>query len=323
MKAIRVHNIGGPEVMGVEDVSLRTLGARELLIRNRAIGVNYTDVYTRTGAIPSAHTPFIPGKEAAGEIVGVGSDVTYFKPGDRVAYVETPGAYAEMSIVSEHFTVHLPDSVSFVTAAASMLKGLTAHFLSHKTFPVQPGHRVLIHAAAGGVGSILTQWAKKRGATVIGTVGSAEKVKIAAANGCDHVINYSEDDFVEQVRKITNSQGCNVVYDSVGQSTFPGSLDCLCPFGYFVSFGFASGPIPAFDLRLLAEKGSLFATWPSLTMYLRERQDVISMSAELFTAIGNGSLKIPAPDEFALSDAAQAHRRLESRNTIKAMVLIP
>ncbi|MCR1000661.1 quinone oxidoreductase family protein [Serratia rubidaea] len=323
MKAIRVHKTGGPEVLGIEEVSLRTPGSGELLIRNRAIGVNYTDVYTRTGAIPSSHIPLTPGKEAAGEVVDVGPGVSDFKPGDRVAYVETPGAYAEMSIVPEHFVVHLPDTVSFVTAAASMLKGLTAHFLSHKTFPIQQGNIVLIHAAAGGVGSILTQWAKKKGATVIGTVGSPEKMKVAWVNGCDHVINYNVEDFVERVREITNWQGCDVVYDSVGQSTFPGSLDCLRPFGYFVSFGFASGPIPAFDIRLLVEKGSLFATWPGLTMYLRERQDVISMSDELFSAIGDGSLNIPAPDEFALSDAAEAHRRLESRKTTKAMVLIP
>jgi len=323
MKVIVVNQTGGPDVMAVDDIQLGTPGAGEVLIRNLAIGVNYTDVYSRSGAFPPAQLPFIPGKEAAGEVVAVGKDVDDFKPGDRVAYVETPGAYAEFNVVPVHFVVHLPDTVSYVTAAASLLKGLTAHFLIHKTFQVEAGHTVLIHAAAGGVGSILTQWAKHKGARVIGTVGSEEKGRIARQNGCDEVINYREEDFTTKVRSMTGGEGCHVVYDSVGKYTFPGSLDCLRPFGYFVSFGFASGPIPPFDIRMLVEKGSLYATWPGLTMYLHNRNDVISMSAELFEAIGKGIIRIPAPDHLALEDVAEAHRQLESRENTRTMVLIP
>lgn len=323
MKAILVHQTGGPEVLMAGTIRPGKPGPEEVLIQNRAIGVNFTDVYSRSGAFPAAHLPFIPGKEAAGEIIEVGSDVSDFKPGDRVAYVETPGAYAEFTVVPVHFVVPIPDPVSFDTAAASLLKGLTAHFLIHKTFRVEPGHTVLIHAAAGGVGSILTQWIKHKGARVIGTVGSAEKARIALNNGCDYVINYREENFVERVITLTNRKGCDVVYDSVGRDTFPGSLDCLRPLGYFVSFGFASGPVPPFDIRMLVEKGSLYATWPGLTQYLHERNDVISMSTDLFDAISQGVISIPVPDHLALKDASEAHRRLEARSSTKTMVLIP
>lgn len=278
MKAILVHRTGGPDVLVEGNIHPGKPEAGEVLVRNLAIGVNYTDVYSRSGAFPADQLPFTPGKEAAGEIVAVCRDVKEFKPGDRVAYVETPGAYAEFTVVPAHFVVHLPDEIHYMTAAASLLKGLTAHFLIHRTFQVEPGHTVLVHAAAGGVGSILTQWAKHKGARVIGTVGSEVKAIIARQNGCDEVINYNEEDFTAKVRSITGGEGCHVVYDSVGKATFPGSLDCLRPFGYFVSFGFAAGPIPPFDIRMLVEKGSLYATWPGLTMYLHNRNDVISMS---------------------------------------------
>lgn len=323
MKAIRVHQTGEPEVMVLEDVSAGQPGPGSLLIRNKAIGVNYTDVYSRSGQFPPEFLPFTPGKEAAGEVVQVGEGVSNFKPGDRVAYVETPGAYAELSVVPEHFVVHLPETVSYVTAAASMLKGLTAHFLSHRTFPVSAGQTVLIHAAAGGVGTILTQWAKLAGATVIGTVGSEEKMAVAKASGCDLVINYSEDDFVAEVKAFTQGKGCHVVYDSVGKATYEGSLDCLRPFGYFVNFGFASGPVPPLDLRILAEKGSLFATWPGLTRYLSEREDVVSMSNELFSAIASGQIRIKPPKVMPLDQASESHRILESRAITPALVLVP
>lgn len=323
MKAVCIHQTGGPDVLIPENMSLGTPGAGEILVRNRAVGVNFTDIYSRRGVFPPASFPFVPGKEAAGEVIEVGAGVTDFKPGDRIAYVETLGAYAEMSIVPEHFVVHLPESVNYVTAAAAMLKGLTAHFLSHRTFRVKPGQTVMIHAVAGGVGTILSQWVKHLGATVIGTVGSAEKVDIARRNGCDHVINYNEEDFVERVKNITGGKGCDVVYDGVGKATFPGSLDCLRPFGFFVSYGMASGAIPPFDIRILAEKGSLYATWPGLTQYLNEREDVIAMSRALFEVIASGGVKIEPPLELPLESAEEAHRQLESRSATRTMVLIP
>lgn len=323
MKAIRIHRHGGPEVLAYEDVDIRGPAAGEVLVRNQVIGVNFTDIYSRTGAFPPPSLPFTPGKEGAGEVVAIGEGVMGFAPGDRVAYVETLGAYAEECIVPEHFLVHLPDSISYETAAASMLKGLTAQYLLRRTFRVEAGQTILVQAAAGGVGIILTQWAKHLGATVIGTVGSPEKAEIARRNGCDHVINYREDDFVARVKEVTAGLGCHVIYDSVGKATFPGSLDCLRPFGYFVSFGFASGKIPPFDILLLVEKGSLFVTWPGLTMHLAKREDVLSMSRELFEMIASGAVKIPSPMRLPLSEAAEAHRRLEARQTTGATVLLP
>lgn len=323
MKAIRIHRHGGPDVLTYEDVDRREPAAGEVVVRNRAIGVNFTDIYSRNGAFPPPSLPFTPGKEGAGEVVAVGEGVSDFAHGDRVAYVETLGAYAEECVVPQHFLVHLPDAIRYETAAASMLKGLTAQYLLRRAFRVEAGQTILVQAAAGGVGVILTQWAKHLGATVIGTVGSAEKAGIARESGCDHVINYSTEDFVARVKEITRGARCHVVYDSVGQATFPGSLDCLRPFGYFVSYGFASGKIPPFDIMLLVEKGSLFATWPGLTMYLARRDDVLSMSRELFDAITSGTVKIQPPVRLALAEAAEAHRRLEARQTTGSTVLIP
>jgi NADPH2:quinone reductase len=323
MKAIRIHHHGGPEVLQLEEIDIRQPGPGEVLVRNRAIGVNFTDVYSRNGTFPPPDLPFTPGKAGAGEVVSVGAGVTGFAPGDRVAFVETLGAYAEQCVVPEHFLVRLPDAIGFDIAAASLLRGLTAYFLLHRTYVVQPGQAILVQAAAGGVGVNLTQWAKQLGANVIGTVGSPEKAPIARANGCDHVINYRQEEVVARVRDITGGDGCHVVYDSVGKDTFPGSLDCLRPFGYFVSFGLASGPIPPFDIMLLLEKGSLYAAWPGLTMHLAKRGDVLAMSQALFDVIATGVVKIQPPTRLPLADAAEAHRRLESRETTGVMVLRP
>jgi len=322
MRAVRIHSHGGPEVLKLEEVPAPRPGSGEVLVRNHAIGVNFVDTYLRTGAFAPPAMPFIPGKEAAGEVLAVGPGVHDFAPGDRVAFVETLGAYAEQTVAPAHFLVHLPDAMEYETAAASMLKGLTAQYLLRRTFRVEPGHIVLVQAAAGGVGTILTQWAKHLGATVIGTVGSTEKAAMARRNGCDHVIEYHREDFAVRVKEITDGKGCHVVYDGVGKATFPHSLDCLRPFGYFVSYGFSSGTIPAFDIMLLLEKGSLYATWPGLTMYLADRKDVLSMSQELFDVIASGAVKIPPPTQLPLAEAAEAHRRLEARETNGATVLL-
>lgn len=323
MKAIRVHDYGGPDVLTYEDVDIGQPGPDEVLVQNRAIGVNFTDTYMRGGAFGAPSLPFIPGKEAAGDVVAVGDNVTQFAPGDRVAYTETPGAYAEQSIVPTHFLVHLPAGITYETVAASLLKGLTAQFLLRRTFRVEAGQTILVHAAAGGVGTILAQWAKHLGATVIGTVGSPEKVETARRNGCDYVINYSEENFVKRVDEVTDGQKCHVVYDGVGKATFPASLDCIRPFGYFVSYGFASGKIPPFDIMILVEKGSLYTTWPGLTQYLAKREDVVSMSEEFFDLISSGAVRIDSPYTLALSDAEDAHRRMESRKSTGSMVMLP
>lgn len=323
MKGIRIQRHGNPDVLAYEEVDIGQPGPGEVLVRNRAIGINFVDTYLRSGAFAPPSMPFTPGKEGAGEIITIGDGVSDFAPGDRVAYVETLGAYAEECIVPAHFLVHLPAPITFETAAASMLKGLTAQYLLRRTFRVEPGQTILVQAAAGGVGIILTQWAKHLGATVIGTVGSPEKTELARQNGCDHVIDYRKEDFATRVKDITSGEGCHVVYDGVGKATFPGSLDCLRPFGYFVSFGFASGQIPPFDIMLLLEKGSLFATWPGLTMYLAKREDVLAMSQDLFDVIASGAVKIPIPTELPLAEAAEAHRRLEARRTTGATILRP
>ncbi len=321
MKAIRVHRHGGPEVLTYEDVGIGRPGPGEVLVRNRAIGLNFVDTYFRSGAYAPPGLPFIPGNEGAGEVVEVGEGVAGFSPGDRVAYVETLGSYAEQRIVPAHFLVHLPDAIDFETGAAMLLKGLTAQYLLRRTFKVGPGHTILMHAAAGGVGLILTQWAKHLGATVIGTVGSPEKAELARANGCDHVLDYR--DFAVRVREITGGEGCNVVYDGVGRATFEGSLDSLRPFGTFVSFGSTSGPIPPFDITLLMQKGSLFATWQLLFEHLRKREDVLAMSRDLFDVVAGGAVRVPVHARLPLAEAAEVHRRLESRETTGATVLLP
>lgn len=323
VKAIRVHKHGGPAVLSYENITIGAPGPGEVRVRNRAIGLNFVDTYFRTGAYTPPSLPFIPGNEGAGEVIAVGEGVEGFAPGDRVAYVMTLGAYAEESIVPAHYLVQLPDAIDFETGAAMMLKGLTAQSLLRRAFRVEAGHTILIHAAAGGVGLLLTQWAKHLGAIVIGTVGSPEKARLAREHGCDHVIDYHQEDFAARVKEITRGEGCHVVYDGIGKATFEGSLDSLRPFGYFVSFGSASGAIEPFDIMLLMKKGSLFATWQLLFTHLEKRENVLAMSEELFQVVSSGAVKIPIHTRLPLAEAAEAHRRLEGRETTGATVLLP
>lgn len=323
-KAIVVHQPGGPEVLTWEDVEVGQPGPGEARIRHAAVGLNFIDVYHRTGLYkPAGGLPFIPGGEAAGTVVAVGSGVSELRPGDRVTYSAPLGAYAEERLIPAERLVKIPDAIDFRTAAAMTLKGLTAQFLLRQTFPVQPGQTILFHAAAGGVGSIACQWANHLGATVIGTVGSQEKAELARAHGCHHVINYRAEDFVERVKEITGGRKCDVVYDSVGRDTFPGSLDCLRPMGMWVLFGQSSGPVPSLDISILAQKGALFATRPTLFVYAAKRENLETMAAELMEVVRGGHVKIEVNQEFRLADAAEAHRALEGRRTTGASVLIP
>lgn len=322
MNAVRVHKPGGPEALVYEAIELPPPAEGEVRIRHSAIGLNYIDVYYRTGAYP-APLPFIPGNEGAGVVVETGPGVSGFEPGDRVAYAATLGGYAEERNIPAQFLVKLPDTITDETAAAMMLKGMTAEYLLRRTYRVKAGDFVLMHAAAGGVGLIACQWAKHLGCTVIGTVGSRDKERLARENGCDHVIFYNEEDFVARVREITAGSLCDVVYDGVGKATFPGSLDCLRPFGTFVSFGAASGPIEAFNLGLLAQKGSLYATRPTLFSHLASPNGVTSMASNLFEVVASGAVHIPVHARFGLADASKAHVALESRKTTGATVLIP
>jgi NADPH2:quinone reductase len=322
VKAIRVHQPGGPDALVMEDVDLPAPTADDVQIRHAAIGVNFIDVYRRTGADPAEY-PFVPGHEGAGEVIAVGENVKNFKVGDRVAYVGALGGYSEARNIAAGSVVHLPKSFSYEQGAVMMLKGLTAQYLLRRTFKVEKGHRVLVHAGAGGVGQILCQWADALGAKVIATVGSPEKAKIAKDAGAKHTILYREENFVERVRDFTKGKLCDVVYDGVGRATFPASLDCLKPFGMFVSFGSASGPIAAFDLGLLALKGSLYATRPSLFTYIARRRDYEEMMDDLVHAAKRGFVTIAEPARFPLADAAKVHAALESRATSGSMVLIP
>ena len=323
VKAIRVHETGGPEVLRYEDIDLAAPGPGQVQVRQHAIGVNYIDVYFRTGAYPSAAKPFTPGSEGAGEIVALGEGVTGFKLGDRVAYAGAQGAYAQALNIDTRVLVALPDSIAYDTAAAMMLKGLTAEYLLFRTFPVNAGDVILVHAAAGGIGLILCQWARRLGATVIGTVGSADKAKLAREAGARDVILYRDEDFAARVKEITGGKLCHAVYDSVGKATFPGSLDCLRPFGTFVSFGASSGPIDAFNIGLLAQKGSLYATRPTLFTHLAVEGRLGEMAARLTQVVGSGQVKIAIHSRLPLAEAAQAHRALEARATTGATVLLP
>lgn len=322
-KAIRVHTYGGPEVLRYEDVAVGDPGPGQVRIRQRAVGVNYIDVYHRTGLYPQPSMPFIPGSEGAGEVAAVGPGVTGFKPGDRVAYAMGVGAYAEERLIPARSLVQLADGISDETAAAMMLKGTTAAYLLRRTYNVRARDTILFHAAAGGVGLIACQWAKHLGATVIGTVGSQRKAQLARENGCDHVILYRNEDFPAKVKEITGGKGCDVVYDGVGKATFPASLDCLKPFGLFASFGSASGPITAFDLGVLAGKGSLYATRPTLGTHVATREGLDALAAELFAVVASGAVKIRVHKRAPLSEAADVHRALEARETTGATVLIP
>ena len=321
-KMIRVHTVGGPEALVYEDVELALPGPNEVRIKQKAVGLNFIDVYHRTGLYPQP-MPFTPGSEGAGDVVAVGPGVTEFKPGDRVAYGTAIGSYAEERNIAAANLLHLPSAISYETAAAMMLKGLTAQYLLRQTYVVKPGDTILFHAAAGGVGLIAGQWAKHLGATVIGTVGGPEKIQLAKEHGYDYVIDYKNEDFAARVKEITGGKLCPVVYDGVGKATFPASLDCLRPRGLFVSFGNASGPVDAFNLGLLAQKGSLFATRPTLFGYAGQRDALVAMAKDLFDVVASGAVKIPVHHRYALKDVAEAHKALESRKTTGATVLIP
>lgn len=323
-KAIRVHEHGGPEVLRYEDHDAGKPGKGEALIRHTAIGLNFLDTYFRSGLYPApAGLPLIPGNEAAGEVLEVGEGVDWVKPGDRVAYVGGLGAYAQERIIAADRLVKVPDGISDEDAAGMMLKGMTAEYLLLRTYPVKPGDTVLYHAAAGGVGLIFGQWARKLGVTLIGTVGSAVKAELAKAHGYEHVINYSEEDFVARVREITGGKMCDVVYDSVGKDTFPASLDCLRVRGMFVSFGQSSGPIPPFNMAILSQKGSLYATRPTLFQYIATRDELEASANALFDVVKSGDVKIRVNQRYALADAAKAHADLEGRKTTGTTVLIP
>ncbi|SDR51058.1 NADPH2:quinone reductase [Rhizobiales bacterium GAS113] len=322
VKGIRVHEIGGPEAMKFEEFELPKPGPGEVRVVHEAIGVNYIDTYFRTGLYP-APTPFTVGNEAAGVVSEVGKKVTGFKPGDRVAYVAGLRAYAEEANVPADTLVKLPKGIASETAAGMMLKGMTAEYLLRRIYKVKAGDTVLVHAAAGGVGQILCQWAKALGATVIGTVGSEEKAKLAKKNGARHTILYRDEDFAKRVGEITKGRKCQVVYDGVGKATFPGSLDCLAPLGTFVSFGNASGPVDAFNMGLLSQKGSLYATRPTLGTFMAMPGGTASMARQLFKVVENGSVKIKVSQTFPLKDAAEAHRALEGRGTTGSLILTP
>lgn len=323
VKAIRVHETGGPEVLRYEEITVPAPGPGEILVRNRAIGLNFIDTYFRTGLYPAPQIPFVLGNEAAGEVLSVGPNVDAFKPGDRVAYVATLGSYAEQRVVAVNSAVPLPESVSFETAAGMMLKGLTAEYLLHRTYKVKPGDTILVHAAAGGTGLILCQWGRALGATVIGTVGSKEKAELAKEHGAHHTILYREEDFAARVKEITGGGLCEVVYDGVGKDVFLKSLDTLKPFGLLASFGNASGPVEGFNLGLLASKGSLYVTRPTLFTHIARRETMLAMAENLFGAVSSGKVKVPVNATFPLAEAAEAHRVLESRGTTGSTVLIP
>ena len=321
--AIRIHQVGGPEVLQFESVSVGDPGPGEARVRHTAVGLNYIDTYHRSG-LYKIPLPSGLGSEAAGVIEAVGAGVTDLKVGDRVAYSGGPiGAYAEVRVLPIDRLVKLPESVSDRVAATLMLKGLTVQYLLRQTYQVKAGETILLHAAAGGIGLIACQWARALGATVIGTVSSDAKAELAKANGCTHTIVYSRENFVERVKELTGGKGVPVVYDAVGKDTFPGSLDCLQPRGLFVSFGNSSGPIPPFEILLLSQKGSLYATRPTLFTYTAKRADLLKMAEEMFALVQSGKLKNDARQTYALKDAAQAHRDLEARKTTGSTVLLP
>lgn len=322
MKAIVVEQFGGPEALTLREQEVGEPGSGEIRVRHHAIGVNFIDTYHRTGLYPNP-LPLIPGSEGAGEVVAVGPGVTTFKPGDRIAYQGVMGSYAEERLMPASKAVQIPDSMNYERAAAITLKGLTAYYLLFLTWPVRAGETILFHAAAGGMGLIACQWAKSIGAKVIGTAGSEDKVKLALANGCDHVINYTEENFAEKVRELTGGKGVDVVYDGVGKATFEASLDCLRPLGLMVSYGNATGPVSVPDLGILARKGSLFVTRPTGAHYFAERSALVAGAKALFGAVESGAIKPHIGQKFALADAADAHRALEGRRTVGSTILLP
>ena len=322
-KAIRIVETGGPEVMKLVEVEVGEPGPGEARVRHAACGLNYIDVYFRTGLYPQP-LPAGLGMEASGVVEAVGSDVTHVQVGDRVAYAgRPPGAYSEARVMPAAILVKLPDAIDFESAAGMMLQGMTVQYLFRRTFPLNGGETILFHAAAGGVGLIACQWARALGVAMIGTVGSEEKAALAKAHGCTHVINYKTQDFVAEVKEITGGKGVPVVYDSIGNDTFTGSLDCLSPLGTMVSFGSASGPVPPFSLNELASRGSLYITRPTLFTHTAKRENLDAMAGELFSMVTSGRVKIETSQRYALADVAQAHRDLEARKTTGSVILMP
>lgn len=320
--AMRIYEHGGPEKLRWEEVQVGAPGEGQVLVRNTAVGLNFIDTYQRSGLYPM-QLPFTPGSEGAGVVEAVGPKVKEFKVGDRVAYSSPIGAYGDVVLRPAARLVKIPAGVDDRTAAAMMLKGLTAQYLVRRTYRVKKGDTILVHAAAGGVGQILSQWGKALGATVIGTVGSDEKAALAKKAGCKHVIVTSREKIVERVKEITKGKGVPVVYDGVGKDTFMDSLDCLAPLGLMASFGNASGAVPSFNPGILAQKGSLFLTRPTLVTYTATREDLVKAAAELFSVVKSGKVKISINQTYPLRDAAQAHRDLEARKTTGSTVLIP
>ena len=322
MRAVNVHHYGGPEALQYEEIALPKPDAGEARIKIEAAGVNFIDVYHRIGSYPG-QLPLTPGMEAAGIVDAVGPGVSDVKPGDRVAYAMQQGSYAEYAVVPVWRLVLIPEDLNIRTAAAVMLQGMTAHYLSHSTYPLQKGDTALVHAAAGGVGLLLVQMAKRCRARVIGTVSTEEKASLAKEAGADEVILYTQADFEEETRCLTGGQGVNVVYDSVGKTTFDQSMNCLMPRGYLIVYGQSSGAVSSFDLRMLGAKGSLFLTRPSLAHYAADRAAVLSRSSDLFTWIAAGELHVRIDKAFPLDEAAEAHRYLEGRKTRGKLLLVP
>ena len=321
-RAIRVHDYGGAEVLKWDEVEVGAPGPGEVKVRQTAIGLNFIDVYMRTGFYPQPSFPFIPGMEGAGVVTAVGEGVRDLKVGRHVAYAGLVGAYAQERLIAADRVVKIPAGISDKVAAAVMLKGMTAQYLLRRTYKVGRETTLLFHAAAGGVGLIACQWAALLGATVIGTVGSAGKALIARAHGCTHVINIRKEDLVAKVKEYTKGKGVDVVYDSIGKDTFPASLDCLKPLGLWVSFGQSSGPVPEFRINLLAQKGSLFATRPALGNYTATRKDLVATANDLFDVIAKGKVKVAVNQTYPLADAADAQRDLEARLTTGSTVLL-
>jgi NADPH2:quinone reductase len=321
--AIRVHKHGGSDALSYEAVDVGAPGPGQVKLKQHAIGVNFIDVYQRTGLYPQASMPFTPGNEGAGEVTAVGDGVTDLKVGDRLAYAGAIGAYADERLAPADKLVKLPASISYETGAAMMLQGMTVQYLLRRTYKVGPDTTLLMHAAAGGIGLIACQWAKHLGATIIGTASSEEKCALAKAAGATHMINYKTENFVERVNQITGGKKCDVVYDSIGKDTFPASLDCLKPLGLFVTFGNASGPIDAFNAGILAAKGSLYMTRPTLNTYTATRADLVATAKDLFDVVASGAVKINVNHKYALKDAAKAHDDLEGRKTTGSIILLP
>ena len=321
--AIRINETGGPEVLSWENIEVSDPGPGQVRLRQTACGLNFIDVYMRTGLYPVPELPATLGMEAAGVVESIGDGVKDLVPGDRVAYPMTLGGYAEMRLIDASKVIKLPDSIADQTAAAMMLKGLTAHYLLFRTYPVKAGDSILVYAAAGGVGLLLCQWAKHLGATVIGCVGSKEKADLAIAHGCDHPIFYREEDIAERVRDLTNGEGVAAVYDSVGQATFEASLDSLRPFGVLATFGNTSGKVKPFDPNILAPKGSLYVTRPTLATHTATRELLVEGANRLIDVVSKGIVKINVNQTYPLAETAQAHRVLEARKTTGSTVLLP